>query len=152
MDGAAVGVPEHDHQARAEGLGGELDAADLGGRDDVAGHADHEQVPEPLVEDELRRHARVRAAEHDRERLLLRGEGAAARGAVAVVAALLADEAQVALAQRRSASRAGNHGSASRSREVKMRREYNRSAAQGALSAGGARRAWAAPSSGFSGQ
>ena len=40
------------------------------GRDDVAGDADDEQVAEPLIEDDLGRHARVGAAEDDRERLL----------------------------------------------------------------------------------
>ena len=66
--------PEHDDQARAEAVGRELDAADQRGRDDVAGNADHEQVAGPLVEHELDRHARIRAAEHDRERFLGRGQ------------------------------------------------------------------------------
>ncbi len=51
--------------------GGELDAADLRRRDDVAGDADHEQIAEALIEDELGRHARVGAAEDDRERQLV---------------------------------------------------------------------------------
>ena len=63
-------MAEHHHQARAEGLGGELDAADLGGRDDVAGDADDEQVAESLIEDQLRGHARIGAAEDDGEGLL----------------------------------------------------------------------------------
>ena len=79
QDRAALRVAEHDHEPRAEPLGGELDAADLRRRDDVAGDADHEQVAQALVEDDLRRHARVRAAEDDGERLLACGQLAAAR-------------------------------------------------------------------------
>ena len=69
-DGAALRVAEHDDQPRAEPRGGELDAADLRRRDDVAGDADHEQVAEALVEDDLGGHPRVGAAEDDGERLL----------------------------------------------------------------------------------
>ena len=79
-DRAALRVPEHHDEPRAEALGGELDAADLRRRDDVAGDADHEQVAEALVEDDLGGHARVRAAEDDGERLLPGGELDPARG------------------------------------------------------------------------
>ena len=54
QDGAALRVPEDDDQPRAESLGGELDAADLRRRDDVAGDADDEQVAQALVEHESR--------------------------------------------------------------------------------------------------
>jgi len=37
-------MPQHHHQPCAELLGGELDAADLRRRDDVASNADDEQV------------------------------------------------------------------------------------------------------------
>jgi hypothetical protein len=60
---------DHD-QPCVELLRRELHAADLRWSDDVAGDADHEQVAEPLVEDELGGHPRVGAAEDDRERLL----------------------------------------------------------------------------------
>ena len=69
-DRAALGMAEHHHQPRAEARRRELDAADLRRGHDVAGHADDEQVAEALVEHDLRRHARVRAAKHDGERLL----------------------------------------------------------------------------------
>ena len=78
---AALRVPEHDHQPRAEARRRELDAADLRGGDNVAGDADDEQIAEALVEDNLRRHARVRASEDDRERLLRRWQLVAARPA-----------------------------------------------------------------------
>jgi hypothetical protein len=74
LDGAAGGVT-HDHdQPAAEPLGGELDAAHLRGGDDVAGHPDDEQVADALVEHHLCGHARIRAAEHDRERRLPVGQ------------------------------------------------------------------------------
>ena len=59
LDGAAVRMPEDDDQTRAELFGGKFDAADLRRRDDVAGDADHEQVPEPLIEDDLHRDSRI---------------------------------------------------------------------------------------------
>src|SRR5215469_250070 len=102
-------MAEYHDEARAEGRSRELDTADLRGRDDVAGHADDEQVAESLVEDDLRRHARIRAAEHDRERLLC-GRSGKLPAADARVAPLepglalepkLADETPVAFAQRR---------------------------------------------------
>jgi hypothetical protein len=37
-------MAQNDDQARAEPLRGELYAADLGGRDDVASNPDHEQL------------------------------------------------------------------------------------------------------------
>ena len=95
-------VPEHHHQAGAERFGRELDAADLRGRDDVAGHADDEQVAEALIEDDLGRHARIRTAEDDGQRLLAcRQQRAAARGSRRRCPA--ADEAPIALAQRSNA-------------------------------------------------
>ena len=97
-DRAALRVAEHDDQPRAEALGGELDAADLRRRDDVAGDADDEQVAQALVEDDLGRHARVGAAEDDRERLLPGGEPRRAWLATRP-AAHVRDEAAVALAQ-----------------------------------------------------
>ena len=80
-DRAATRVAEHDDEPRVELLGRELDAADLRRRDDVAGDADDEQIAEPLIEHDLGRHARVGAAEHDRERLLPLGELVAPRRA-----------------------------------------------------------------------
>ena len=69
-DGAAAGVAEDHHELGAESLGRELDAADLGGGHDVAGHPDHEEVAEALVEDDLGGHPRVGTAEDDRERVV----------------------------------------------------------------------------------
>ena len=51
-------------------VGGELDAADLRRRDDVAGDADHEQIAQALVEHDLGRDPRVGAAEDDGDRAL----------------------------------------------------------------------------------
>ena len=50
-------VPHHDDESCAESRGGELDTADLRRRDHVAGDADDEQIAEPLIEHDFRRHA-----------------------------------------------------------------------------------------------
>ena len=70
QNGATARVAQYDDERCAEPLRGELDAADLGRRDDVAGDADDEQVAQPLVEDNLRWDSRVRTAEDNCEWLL----------------------------------------------------------------------------------
>src|SRR6185503_5165253 len=80
--------------------------------DDIAGDANHEQVAEPLVEDDLRLHPRVGAAEDDGERLLRRAEPAGvgvARGAAAM--AHVGDEAAVAGLKAFEGSWRGDHRS-----------------------------------------
>ena len=67
---AATGMTENDDERSAETFDREFDAADLRGRNDVAGDADDEQIAETLIEDKFSRHAGIRAAEDDRERLL----------------------------------------------------------------------------------
>ena len=67
-DRAALGVAHHDDEPRSGGRGRELDAAHERGRDDVAGNTDHEEVSEPLVEEELGWRTRVRAGQDDRQR------------------------------------------------------------------------------------
>ncbi len=93
-------MAEDDDQPGGVARGGELDAADLGRGDDVAGDADDEQIAQPLVEDDLRRYARIGAAEQNRERLLAGGElvppGRTGRRAVF---ARVGDEAPVAFSQ-----------------------------------------------------
>ena len=61
-------------RSTAGSLGGELDAADLRRRDDVAGDADDEEIAKALIEDDLGRHARVGTAEDDGEGRLPRGQ------------------------------------------------------------------------------
>ncbi len=53
LDRAATGMTEYDDEPRAESLRGEFDAAHLRGRDDVSGHADHEQIAQTLIENDL---------------------------------------------------------------------------------------------------
>ncbi len=78
-DRAALRVA-HDHdQAGAVARGRELDAPHLRGRHHVARDPNHEQVAKALVEHQLGGHARVRAAQHDRERLLPSDQGGAIR-------------------------------------------------------------------------
>jgi hypothetical protein len=96
----------------AETRRGELDAADLRWRDDIAGHADHEQVAEALVEHDLGRYARIRASQDDGERLLMllerHGAGIAKRG---IAFANAGDETLIALAQAVQGVLCRNHGS-----------------------------------------
>ena len=106
-------MPEHHDQARAEGLGGELDAADLRGRDDVARDADHEQVAESLVEHDLGRHARIRAAEDDGEWLLARAAARDAARRRCRLARSSVDEAPIAFAQRCERGQCGVMGTVS---------------------------------------
>lgn len=47
-------VPEHHDEVRAEVADRIFDAAHPRRIDDIAGHADDEQVAEPLIEDDLR--------------------------------------------------------------------------------------------------
>ena len=63
-------MPKHDDKPGAVPRGSEFDAPNLRGSDDVAGNANHEQVSEPLIENDLDGNARVRASENDREWLL----------------------------------------------------------------------------------
>jgi hypothetical protein len=65
-------MAEHDDQSGAIARCCELHAADLRGRDDIAGDADDEQIAETLIEDDLRGHARIRTAQDDGERFLAR--------------------------------------------------------------------------------
>ena len=64
-DGAALRVTHHDHQSGTVALRRELNAADLGRSDDVAGNSNHEQVTEALVEDDLGGDPAVGASEVD---------------------------------------------------------------------------------------
>ncbi len=93
-------VTEYDDQPRLEPVGGELHAADLGLGDDVAGHPDHEQVAESLLEDDLGGNSRVGASENDGERLLAAYQPPAPRAAGKRVAAShVGYEATVSVAQ-----------------------------------------------------
>ena len=97
---AASRVAEHHHESGAEPLGGELDAADLRRSSDVSRHADDEQIPQPLVEDDLCRRPRIGASENDGEGLLAVGHRLAARLVGELVAGAGAgDKPPVALAQ-----------------------------------------------------
>ncbi len=110
-DGAALGVAEHDDKAHVKALGGELHAADLRRRDDVAGDADDEQIPEALVEDEFGRHARVRAAEDDGEWLLAAGDFLAPRvTGRGLQASGFRDESSVPLPKPLESLQRWNHG------------------------------------------
>ena len=56
-------MSEHHDQPGAESRCGKLHAVHLRRRHDVAGHPNDEQVADPLVEEDLRGHARIGAAD-----------------------------------------------------------------------------------------
>src|ERR1700736_4953542 len=57
-------MAQDDYQTSTEAGCGEFDTADLRRSHDIASDSDHEQVAETLIEDQLRRNARVRAAKN----------------------------------------------------------------------------------------
>ena len=105
LDGAALRVAEHHDETRPEPLGGELHAAHLRRRHDVAGDADDEEIAEALIEDDLRRHPRVGAAEDDGERFLVLRQ----RAAGAIQHGQAGRESLVTGAQPVERLRRGNH-------------------------------------------
>src|SRR5581483_2896869 len=92
-------MSHHHDQLRTEFRRGELDAAHLRRRDDVAGDADDEEIAEALIEHELGRHARVGAAKDDREGRLIDGERAQLFPGERLIGQLAGDEPAVPLAQ-----------------------------------------------------
>jgi hypothetical protein len=46
-------VTQNNHKRRAEAFDGELDASNLGGRYDVTGDPDNEEITQALIEDDL---------------------------------------------------------------------------------------------------
>lgn len=73
-NGPALGVTKHHHKTRTVARSRKLHAADLRGSDDVAGHADDEQIPQTLIEYDLRGNARIGASQDDRKRFLAVGQ------------------------------------------------------------------------------
>ncbi|GAC1409343.1 MAG: hypothetical protein NVSMB53_01460 [Gemmatimonadaceae bacterium] len=93
-------MAEDDYQPRVVALRGKFDAADLRRSDDVAGDADDEQVAQALIEYDLRRNARIRASEDDRDRLLpARKLDATGVTYECVGSAHIGDEPEITLAQ-----------------------------------------------------
>ena len=97
---AAVGVAKDDDESCPKLIGGELDAADLRGSDDVAGNTDDKQVAEALVKHQLDRNPRVGTGENDGEGVLSAGHAglvgpAGQRFGIEVTG----DEAAIAVAQ-----------------------------------------------------
>ena len=73
-DCAAPFVAHHHHERRLEMAEGVAQAPQHVGSDDVSGHADDEEVAEPLVEDQLRWNPGVAARQDGGERLLADGQ------------------------------------------------------------------------------
>jgi hypothetical protein len=107
LNGAAVRMPQDDHQARPELFSGKFDATDLRWSDDITGYANDEQIAQSLIEDDLDGHSRIGTAQNGRERFLARGQLDAARSAwQAVTAANVRDKAAISIAQQSESFRA----------------------------------------------
>lgn len=78
--GTAALVPQDEDQRDAQLIDAELDRAEHRLVEGLPGRPYRQQVPEPLVEDELGRHPRVDTAEDERERVLGDGHGGAPGG------------------------------------------------------------------------
>jgi GAF domain len=113
--GAAPRVAHDDDEPGAERRRCELDAAYERRRHDVAGHADHEQVAEALVEHQLGGYARVRTAQKNRERSLA-GDQVGAAGGVGRrgPGGPAGDEPAVAVAKAGQSFGRGQHGKTGR--------------------------------------
>lgn len=70
LHGSTALVTEHDDQRGLEVFNSVLDAADHAVVRHIARHSNRKQVAEPLVEDHLRAHPRIRATENDCEGML----------------------------------------------------------------------------------
>ena len=66
----AVRVPENDNQTSSEPRSRKFDASYTRRGDDIPSDANHEQIAEALIKDDLGRHTSVGATEHDGEWLL----------------------------------------------------------------------------------
>src|SRR3954467_5350000 len=109
-DCAALRVAHHDDEARSKAGCGEFHAADLRWGDDIARHADDEQIAESLVEDELGRHARVRAPEDDGKGFLAAAVVVLVRGARQDASrGLVRDKTRISFAQAGQRFRCANH-------------------------------------------
>src|SRR3954471_12564277 len=93
-------MSDNQNQARVVSLGREFNASNLRSRDDVACHANNEQVAEPLIENQFGRNSRVGAAEYDCKRRLSFGDfGASRLASVCTIALHFIDETRVAGAE-----------------------------------------------------
>src|SRR6267142_695674 len=103
LDRPALRMPQDHREPGLEALGGELDAAHLGRRHDVARDANDEEVTEALPKDQLGGNAGVGATEDDGEGLLPRARATGGTG-------YAFDEATISLAQAGECVLSRDHG------------------------------------------
>lgn len=109
-------VPQHHNQRYFQGIHRELQRGQHGQVGDLAGSADHEDIAEPLVEEDLHRRAGVRTRQHHGLGLLPLLQGNTAAQILVRVVGIAAHETFVAFAQAipsllRGLMLAGSHGS-----------------------------------------
>src|SRR5262249_28038108 len=104
-------MPEHDDEGRPEARGGEFHAPDLRGRDNVARHPDHEQIAQPLIEDDFRRHPGVGTTQDSGEWILAIHELLTPRVADERISlAGVGDESAIAVLQESESFERWHHG------------------------------------------
>ena len=59
IDSAAVGMSQYHDQLRSQMIRSILDASELMIINDISGYPDHEQIPDPAVENRFRDHPRI---------------------------------------------------------------------------------------------
>jgi len=104
-------MAHYHNQSGTESCRRELNAADLGRCDDVAGDSNDEEVAEALVEDQFRGDAGIRTTENDCERLLSRDQ----RGTTGMIRKgerrrLIRRESPVAVAKASQSFERSDHG------------------------------------------
>jgi hypothetical protein len=103
-------MPQDHDELRSVPLGCKFNTADVRWGDDIAGHADDEQIAEPLIEDDLCRNARIRASEYDGKWILTRHELGASSVARRCISALdIRCEVTIPLSQAFECVKRGNH-------------------------------------------
>ena len=90
-------MTENDDQARTEFGQREFNAIELRLLDDIAGHTNDEQIAKPLIEHELCRYSRVRAAKDHGKRRLLLAQRLSALRELAICPYLVCDVAAIPL-------------------------------------------------------
>jgi hypothetical protein len=103
-------VPENDNETSSEPRSRKFNASYTRRGDDVPGDANHEQIAEALIKDDLGRHTRVGATEHDGEGLLTPDEFVTPSEPQGRVCRSIRREATVAFAESLQCINCGEHG------------------------------------------
>ena len=96
----ALGMPQNEHDGCSYVFHGILDRSHLVDAANISGNSDHEDVPNPLIEHDFQRHARIGTGENGGERMLPVCAGLSNAGGTTVgVDALFLQETRVAVCE-----------------------------------------------------